>query len=828
MKSKRIVAFLLSLAMIIGSVPAFVFAEDEVPADEPIPTETIIEDSSDEETEPSEEANANEEPEEPEADEESDPAEEPATEEPADEADTVEADPAEADPAELSLTDTKVYNDAQTDPTKCGDDLNWYYSPDNKTLTICGSGAMYNYDATNKAPWNNADNYETIGKNMKVLVIEEGVKSIGDYAFNSCTSLEDLTLTSDIETIGVHAFSGCGKILSLCIPASVTSVGESAFSSCGDMRHITIPPKVTSIGNNAFAYCNSLDKIYMTPRINSIEDLSIGDNCFPTHNRLEIFVPDSCYSTYGSHPGINPSTLQEMYRCGESVYWYAYDMPTTNPTKRIIFAGVGDMYDYSKQYKAPWIGIGADDAYFLDGITSVGKYAFYTSEITYVTFYENKSLTYLRENAFKECESLERVKDLPSTLTHIEESAFDGCSALFLCQLENLDKLDTINDKAFRDCTSLKEIVIPQNVHKIGVGTFRGCTNMTDVFCAPNPNDLWWVEYDRDDFKENDATLIHVKREYYNDYLLVHKWAVRGTFVPDYDWYIDLGSECSHIYGYSVSVGGDIAVNFYVAVPDDLDDSAYMQFKVDGVNGVQQVTLGEVKRQGKTGTVYDVPCYIFTCKIPAKNMASTITAQMINGNERGSEYEFSVKEYAEYLYDSSTDEEVKKVVKAMLNYGAYTQLYLDYNIENLANSRDGMAYMGGGNEAEVRYYYSPYDAILPDGATLASVSLSFKSELTLSFAFKSTEELSFSCDNYIVEKETSNGYQIARVRGINPADLNQEVGLDINDHAYYVIYSPANVCDNVLKSPQYEDNENLLNLMKALLLFRDAVRDYKE
>ncbi len=85
----------------------------------------------------------------------------------------------------------------------CGDNLTWTY--DDKILTICGSGTMYDYSEENPAPWN--ENCLTIER----IIIEEGVTSIGNYAFSGNTNLS-------------YAF----------IAASVTSVGEKAFASCGN------------------------------------------------------------------------------------------------------------------------------------------------------------------------------------------------------------------------------------------------------------------------------------------------------------------------------------------------------------------------------------------------------------------------------------------------------------------------------------------------------------------------------------------------------------------------------------------------------------------
>ena len=82
---------------------------------------------------------------------------------------------------------------------KCGDDLTW--TMDGNTLTISGTGPMYNYSEENPAPWKSI-------RGLSKAIIEEGVTAIGDYAF---------------------ANSGAGSV-SADVAASVTSVGKKAFA----------------------------------------------------------------------------------------------------------------------------------------------------------------------------------------------------------------------------------------------------------------------------------------------------------------------------------------------------------------------------------------------------------------------------------------------------------------------------------------------------------------------------------------------------------------------------------------------------------------------
>ena len=78
--------------------------------------------------------------------------------------------------------------------------------------------------------------------------IPNSVTSIGDWAFDGCSTLTSVTIPNSVTSIGWGAFNGCYSLTSVTIPNSVTSIGEWAFGNCYSLTSVTIPKSVTSIG----------------------------------------------------------------------------------------------------------------------------------------------------------------------------------------------------------------------------------------------------------------------------------------------------------------------------------------------------------------------------------------------------------------------------------------------------------------------------------------------------------------------------------------------------------------------------------------------------
>ncbi len=321
-----------------------------------------------------------------------------------------------------SLTSITIPNSV----TNIGDSTFWgcssltaiYVTVDNKNYTSV-NGVLFNKDKTALICY-------PAGKTDKSYKITNSVTSIGNYAFNGCSSLTSVTIPNSVTEIGGSAFVDCASLKSITMPNSVTSIGDMAFYKCSSLTSITIPDSVTSIGSSAFSDCSKLRSITIP---NSVT--SIGAWAFNGCTGLT---------------AINVAMENQNYVSPDGVL-YNKDKTT------IICYPAGKK---GNNYKIP------------DGVTEIGSIAFSRcSSLTSVTI--PNSVTSIGSGAFNGCTSLTRVT-IPNSVTKIGWNAFSDCTSLTSITIPN--SVISIDWYAFRGCTSLKSITIPNSVTSIGKNAF--------------------------------------------------------------------------------------------------------------------------------------------------------------------------------------------------------------------------------------------------------------------------------------------------------------------------------------------------------------------
>jgi hypothetical protein len=185
-------------------------------------------------------------------------------------------------PRSLELTKDTVLTAefAQTVSGQCGDNLYWNYK--NNTLTISGSGDMYD-----DCPWG------LFAAEINDVVLPNAMTYIGSSALYGCSSLASVTIPNSVTSIGSSAFYKCSSLTSVTIPNSVTSIGYYAFMGCEKLGTLVLGDKVKNIGYEAFNRCNKLYHIYCY----APEPPVTEDNVFSNYN-VNLYVPCNYLDNY--------------------------------------------------------------------------------------------------------------------------------------------------------------------------------------------------------------------------------------------------------------------------------------------------------------------------------------------------------------------------------------------------------------------------------------------------------------------------------------------------------------------------------------------------
>ena len=231
-------------------------------------------------------------------------------------------------------------------------------------LVIEGASAMCDFTILNKAPW-----YE-LGSLLTEVVIEEGVASIGGFAFNGCSGLTSVAIPSSVTSIGASAFSVCSGLTSVTIPSGVTSIGQSAFHACSGLTSVTIPSSVTSIGASAFYNCSKLGSVLVMASDPPTCESGVFDRVAAG---FVIRVPSESVGKYNSAKGWRAYERSIQGACVAGDAALAWMDGTT-----FVVEGTGAMYDFASAAEVPWADVAKEVTAVTieEGVTKVGANAF--------------------------------------------------------------------------------------------------------------------------------------------------------------------------------------------------------------------------------------------------------------------------------------------------------------------------------------------------------------------------------------------------------------------------------------------------------------------
>ena len=341
-----------------------------------------------------------------------------------------------------------------------GKNMNWILSGSGE-LTISGTGSGESFDGSN-APW-----YE-YREHILSATIENGITSIGSYAFYGCDKLTTVTMADSVIQISPRAFLDCSSLTNVSIPDTVNYIGDSAFENCTNLTNVKLPSSITYVHWGSFRGCSKLVSVEIPESVLDIDDETFSGCSSLTNVKIPNKVTRIGMTTFSGCSNLTSITIPEgVTSIGSSAF-----SGCTNLTEINIPAGVTSIGWYAFKGCSSLTSITIPES-----VTSIGGEAFSgCTGLTNITI--PGSVTSIDWNTFADCSSLTSIT-IPESVTSIGEGAFQGCSSL--TEINIPAGVTSIGGGAFQGCSSLTSITIPESVTSIGGSAFSGCTNLTEI-----------------------------------------------------------------------------------------------------------------------------------------------------------------------------------------------------------------------------------------------------------------------------------------------------------------------------------------------------------
>lgn len=130
---------------------------------------------------------------------------------------------------------------------------------------------------------------DMVPKDVKKVVIPQGIHMIFTHAFQDCEQLEYASIPDSCQCIGDRAFTFCDSLQSIYINRGLKEIGVYAFYACKSLKKIYLPDRIQYIGEGAFAGCRSLEQIIIPNNIKEIHDYTFA-NCI---SLKKIIIPSN-------------------------------------------------------------------------------------------------------------------------------------------------------------------------------------------------------------------------------------------------------------------------------------------------------------------------------------------------------------------------------------------------------------------------------------------------------------------------------------------------------------------------------------------------------
>lgn len=358
--------------------------------------------------------------------------------------------------------------------------------------------------------------------NIKKLVVSSKLMGIGDYAFNYCTALQEITLGDGLQVIGNHAFDNCARITNINIPDAcrLTTIGDHAFYMCQNLLSFNMPTSVQSIGDGAFENCYAMTEVNLD---NALVLNTIGDHAFKGCRSLQhLVIPEgvkdnSRYAADG--PGRGDTLQLNMIEGCTSLQSVTLVNPDANFKESSIGSGSSSDFTF-EQFKAA-LQAPMKDTFYFEGVNSRVDGNVRPGTLHATANDNGIAFKFLHEKHAGQYDIYEIV--IKDTAPGSDKKAIYRVASndeLIYCSIEagmknvvippavGPARIRTISGTSFSGNCYLEKVTIPSSVERIESDAFRGCHQLKDVIFE-SPSSLGAGSIGANAFKTQEVTTHH-------------------------------------------------------------------------------------------------------------------------------------------------------------------------------------------------------------------------------------------------------------------------------------------------------------------------------
>ena len=480
--------------------------------------------------------------------------------------------------------------------------------------------------------------------------------------------------------------------------------------------------------------------------------------------------------------------------------------------------------------------------------------------------------------AFYDCNNLKSLS-LAEGVTFIDAKAFYGCTSLE--ELVIPKSVRELYGDQFGNCNGLKSVTLSSETY-IDFSTFSGReANIENLYYDGTKSQLSMTgcEYlfENIEYGKFEVTYRYMDNHYNYDELVVDKNGCAPAITSPKEawidhiftgeWYTDPDCAPEHLYdfttpvtadlelyakwteeelavveGYRLLLTGEVGVEFFISIPESYlaDENAKIVISNTVPGGKASTVQEYLVADADTEPVGGTNCFKFVYKVPAATMTCPISVTLKSGDkETVLGTDFTVKAYAEYIHahpELPGYEAADPLVTALLNYGAYSQIYFGIDTENLANVNvtDNVADADPGEYKGVPVAYLPDDPPI----TYYGSSLNLQSKVSALVYFKVNKGVDYKDYMFQIQggepitpaENATPGFVSIGIEDINPADLTAITNRFVirisggEGIGYNYDYSPLYFMQAACASTSVGDD--MKNLAKALYLYGEAAKAY--